>query len=85
MPENTKVVNADRITNAEFVNGIKRITNEEILADPKNLTCKCIEDSEGAPFCAYRGKCKECVAIHRYYDGFPHCLRHLVPGLAPQG
>ena len=73
--ETSKRVLAERITNAEYVNGIKRITNEEILADPANLRCKCLDESEGKPFCALRGSCKECVAVHRYYEGFPNCLR----------
>jgi len=51
------------------------LTYEEILADPANTGCLCLDESEGAPFCPLRGKCKECIAHHRYYAGSPHCLR----------
>ncbi|MCL2227066.1 MAG: hypothetical protein FWB97_05500 [Oscillospiraceae bacterium] len=68
----------ERITNENYVNGIKRIPYEEILADPENMKCQCLAGIDGAPSCDYKGKCKECVAIHKYYGGVPHCLRELV-------
>jgi len=61
------------------------LTFEEILADPENLRCKCLDESEGKPPCALRGLCKECIANHRYYKGVPNCLREFttVQGTPP--
>ncbi|MDR0818919.1 MAG: hypothetical protein LBN43_05030 [Oscillospiraceae bacterium] len=44
-----------------------------IVADPKNLECTCT-----VTVCEYHGKCKQCLAVHRYYEGFPGCLRGFV-------
>ncbi len=33
-----------------------------ILKDPENLKCSCPKVK-----CEWHGKCRECVAIHRYY------------------
>lgn len=52
-----------------------KISYEEILADPQNMRCKCLDESEGKPPCELRGDCKKCIAHHRYYKGFPNCLR----------
>ena len=45
----------------------------EIVADPKNKVCDCPNTE-----CWYHGNCVKCAALHRYYDGFPHCLRYIV-------
>ena len=51
-----------------------RFANEEAwLTDPENKKCTCTGENDGQP-CAYRGKCKECVAIHRYHRGIPACF-----------
>ena len=51
-----------------------RFANEKSwLADPENRKCVCTEETDGKP-CVYRGKCKECIAINRYYKGYPSCL-----------
>jgi hypothetical protein len=41
----------------------------EVLADPNNLICKCPEID-----CEWFGKCKECVALHRFCKTVPNCL-----------
>jgi len=42
---------------------------QEILSSPQYMTCTCfVED------CEYHGKCKECVALHRYCGMLPTCL-----------
>jgi hypothetical protein len=41
-----------------------------IVADPANLVCTCAVTG-----CAYHGDCKRCVALHRYYRGYPGCTR----------
>jgi len=46
---------------------------EKWLADPENWKCVCTHEFDGKP-CAYRGKCKECLAIHRYFRGFSACV-----------
>ena len=44
-------------------------TIEKILQNPEYTTCTC-----SAPDCEYHGKCKECVALHRYAKMLPACL-----------
>ena len=43
------------------------------LSDPKYETCVCTVEIDGKP-CELRGKCKECIAVHRYYKNFPVCV-----------
>ena len=46
----------------------------EVLKDPENLKCTCPEIS-----CEWYNKCKQCVAIHRYYcDHLPVCLQPII-------
>lgn len=43
----------------------------EILRNKNNLKCSCPKLK-----CEWHGKCKECIAIHRYNkDHFPNCLQ----------
>ena len=44
-----------------------------IVADPKNTICDCPKTD-----CSYHGNCVKCVALHKYYEGFPHCVRYIV-------
>ena len=44
----------------------------EVVTNKDNLYCTCPRT-----FCENNRKCKRCVALHRYYDGFPDCLRPL--------
>ena len=44
------------------------------LADPKYETCVCTNERDGVP-CELRGKCRECIAVHRYNKSFPACVR----------
>ena len=55
----------------------KDLTNEEILADPKNLECLCNHDGAegGMPLCSHRTICNECVIVHRVEGGIPTCIR----------
>lgn len=57
------------------------------LADPENKKCVCTQEFDGKP-CAYRGRCRECLSIHRYYKSYAACtpdfpgrgdLRHDLP------
>ena len=59
-----------QLTNHEnFYEGVKR--TREILKDPANLQCTCPNT-----YCEWYGKCKECVAQHRYSGNHvPVCLR----------
>jgi hypothetical protein len=51
---------------------VKEIRN--ILNDPENLKCSCPKVK-----CEWHGKCRECVAIHRYYkDHLPNCFQEFV-------
>ena len=45
-----------------------------ILKDPENLKCSCPKVK-----CEWHGKCRECVAIHRYYkDHVPNCFQQFI-------
>ena len=62
---------------------VKALTSEQrskvaekwaaIVADPENTKCSCPNTE-----CGYHGNCVRCVALHRYYGGFPYCLRYIV-------
>ena len=46
----------------------------EIVSDPENLKCTCPNT-----FCEWYGKCKECVAQHRYFGNhMPSCLQPIL-------
>ena len=46
----------------------------EVLSDQQNLKCTCPKTS-----CEWHGKCRECVAFHRYYkDHIPNCLQSII-------
>lgn len=46
----------------------------EILSDPQNTKCHCPKT-----MCEWHGKCKECVAFHRYYKNhIPNCLQPII-------
>ena len=49
---------------------------DQIVADPENLQCSC-----EVTVCKYHGDCQKCIAVHRYYDGFPACLREFADKL----
>ena len=51
-----------------------------IVADPENLKCSCY-----VTMCEYHGNCLKCVALHKYYKGFPGCLRDFVNERVEQG
>jgi hypothetical protein len=46
----------------------------KILSDPQNTQCACPKTA-----CEWHGKCKECVAFHRYYKNhIPNCLQPII-------
>jgi hypothetical protein len=45
---------------------------DRIVGDPNELYCTCPRTG-----CRNNRNCMQCVALHRYFDGFPDCLRHL--------
>ncbi len=45
---------------------------DRIVSNPDELYCTCPRTG-----CRNNHNCVFCVALHRYYDGFPDCLRHL--------
>ncbi|NLO48743.1 MAG: hypothetical protein GX111_10550 [Clostridiales bacterium] len=45
---------------------------DKIVSDPDELYCTCPRTG-----CRNNHNCVFCVALHRYYDGFPDCLRPL--------
>ena len=48
--------------------------NREIANNPSCLKCPCPKIR-----CEWHGKCKECVAIHRYYkDHLPECMQQII-------
>ena len=42
------------------------------VRDPEVNVCRCPRAD-----CWYHGNCVKCIALHRYYDGFPDCCRHI--------
>jgi hypothetical protein len=52
----------------------RTLKRREIVADSNNLICTCPSKA-----CEWKGKCKECVAIHRFNkDHLPMCLQSLI-------
>lgn len=50
------------------------LKNRELAADPEILKCTCPNK-----LCDWHGKCKECVALHRYHnDHIPACLQGII-------
>ena len=50
------------------------LEGRRIAADPELTKCPCPEAG-----CEWRGRCKECVAIHRAQaDHIPVCLQHII-------
>lgn len=50
------------------------LKNREIISDPDNLKCTCTRTS-----CEWYGRCKECVALHRYHkDHVPACFQSFI-------
>lgn len=43
---------------------------DRIVSDPNELYCTCPRTG-----CRNNRNCLQCVALHRYFDGFPDCLR----------
>ena len=51
---------------------IDKKTAEKIFNDEAKMKCPCwVSD------CEYHGKCRECVALHRYCGKLPTCLECL--------
>ena len=52
------------------------LENRRIAADHELTKCPCPR-----PFCEWHGKCRECVALHRYHgDHIPVCLQPIIDG-----
>ncbi|MDR3588385.1 MAG: hypothetical protein P4N41_01835 [Negativicutes bacterium] len=50
------------------------LENRKIAAEPENLKCTCSQT-----LCEWHGRCRECVALHRYYqDHVPACLHSFI-------
>ncbi len=50
------------------------LENRRLAADPKVTACTCPNT-----LCDWHGKCKECVALHRYHgDHVPFCLQPMI-------
>ena len=50
------------------------LENRRLAADPKVTKCSCPNT-----LCDWHGKCKECVALHRYHDDHvPFCLQSII-------
>lgn len=50
------------------------LKNMKILSNPENLKCTCPQT-----LCVWHGRCRECVAIHRYHkDHVPECFQSFV-------
>ena len=45
---------------------------DKVAGDPEQLYCTCPRTG-----CRNNHNCQFCAALHRYYDGFPDCLRPL--------
>jgi len=52
------------------------LENRRLAAEPQVIKCSCPNT-----LCDWHGKCKECVALHRYHnDHVPVCLQHIING-----
>lgn len=50
------------------------LKNRELAADPAITRCTCPNT-----LCDWHGKCKECVALHRFHnDHVPFCLQPII-------
>jgi len=50
------------------------LNNRRILSDPKNLRCPCPKTK-----CEWHGRCRECVALHRYSKRHvPNCIQQYI-------
>ncbi|EGW37139.1 hypothetical protein [Desulfosporosinus sp. OT] len=50
------------------------LANRKIASNPENLKCTC-----SAILCEWHGRCRECVALHRYHqDHVPACLQTFI-------
>ena len=50
------------------------LKNRELASDPSVTRCTCPNT-----LCDWHGKCKECVALHRYHnDHIPYCLQPII-------
>lgn len=71
--ENLKKMNTTGIEWACMTDEQKEALREEwdaIVSDPNELYCTCPRTS-----CRNNHNCKQCIGLHRYYDGLPDCLR----------
>lgn len=56
-------------TKEEYYDNV--LKKRKIVADPNNLKCTCTNT-----LCDWHGKCKECVALHRFEnEHIPACLK----------
>lgn len=61
------------ISNEEYYEVIVK-KNRRLLEDPANLKCPCPKVK-----CEWHGRCRECVALHRYYkDHVPNCFQQYI-------
>lgn len=50
------------------------LENRKIASNPENLKCTCTQT-----LCEWHGRCKECVALHRYHkDHVPACFQSFI-------
>lgn len=50
------------------------LENRRLAADPKVTACTCPNT-----LCDWHGRCRECVALHRYHgDHIPACLQPII-------
>ncbi|HNX13652.1 MAG TPA: hypothetical protein PK854_05490 [Oscillospiraceae bacterium] len=50
------------------------LQNRKLAADPKVTKCPCPNS-----LCEWHGRCRECVALHRYHnDHVPFCLQPII-------
>lgn len=50
------------------------LENRKLAADPAILKCTCTQT-----LCEWHGRCRECIALHRYYqDHVPACLHPFI-------
>ena len=60
------------ITKEEYYDLI--LENRKLAADPEITKCSCPHT-----LCEWHGKCKECIALHRFHnDHIPVCLQPMI-------
>ena len=49
------------------------LENRRLASDPEVVKCTCPN-----ALCEWHGRCRECIALHRFYEHVPACLQPII-------